>query len=77
MTSGSGVWLSVCLGAWWCVWLGPEKSIAPRVTIAWANRSAGQRTFGLADVDASIVGISVEIDRNADDALVQVASPSA
>ncbi|KAK0762634.1 hypothetical protein N5P37_005451 [Trichoderma harzianum] len=26
-----------------------EKSIAPRVTIAWANRSAGQRTFGLAE----------------------------
>ncbi|PKK43769.1 hypothetical protein CI102_11577 [Trichoderma harzianum] len=49
MTSGSGVWLSVCLGAWWCVWSGPEKSIAPRVTIAWANRSAGQRTFGLAE----------------------------
>lgn len=46
MTSGSGVWQSG-LGVR-LVW-GTEKSPAPRVTTAWANRSAGRRAFGLAE----------------------------
>ncbi|KAL6702344.1 hypothetical protein J3F84DRAFT_357488 [Trichoderma pleuroticola] len=50
MTSGSGV-CCVCRGALVCAsGLGPEKSTAPRVTTAWANRSAGRRAFGLAEV---------------------------